>query len=124
MPGTFPPSAETETDPRHAVYDVRLRPGAPATPWLTPSPVSLEVTHACAKVEAPVGLHADRAARRYRHHRHFDRAPPPRRPEGARGRRPHELPEQPPSDRPGRPFVSRRGGHLPLQHAGQRKQLE
>src|SRR4029078_9092807 len=47
----------------------------------------------------PVSVHADRVAGRDRDHRDPDRPAPPRRPEGPRGRRTHEVRQQPQADR-------------------------
>ena len=59
------------------------------------------------------GFHADRAARRHRHHRRAGRPALARGPVRPRGRQPGEVPEQPQAARPGRPGVSRLVQHLP-----------
>ncbi len=61
-------------------------------------------------------LHADRAAGGHCHHRGADRPAPAGHPEGARGRQPREVPEQPEATRPGHARLPRRPRVV---HAGQ-----
>ena len=56
----------------------------------------------------PVRVHADRAVGGDRHHRHPDRPVVARGAEGARGRRPHAMYQQPQADWPGSARLSRR----------------
>ena len=58
-------------------------------------------------------VHAGRVAGGDRHHRDPDRAVAPRRPEGPRGRRPDQVPEQPQATRTGLPHAPRHGGLVP-----------
>src|SRR5262245_52658185 len=58
----------------------------------------------------PRGIHADRTARRDRHHRRPDRLTLAGGAEGAGGRQPHHLRQQPPPDRPGPPQLPRGPG--------------
>ena len=63
-------------------------------------------------------VHPDRAVGGDRDHRDPDRPAAARRAEGPRGRRPHELHEQPQADRPRVPQPPRRPRHLPARGLG------
>src|SRR5205823_1941010 len=58
-------------------------------------------------------VYPDRTARGDRHRGNLARPVAAGRPEGARGRQPHTLPEQPEADRPGHAPVPRRRGEIP-----------
>ena len=93
--------------PEQAVHRPRVRATARlAGPGHLPiGPRRQEGLRSCPETVAPPAkcVHADRAAGGDRHHRRPHRPAAARRPEGPRGRRPHQVRQQPQAARPRRP---------------------